>query len=124
MKNILDSSAWIEYFAGTEKGKVVDNALKDRIGTSIIAIAELADKFARENREFDGALNFIRANAAIVDLTVEVSLRAAEIKSVQRKNKPKYSLADAIHYATAEAESCMLLTTDTDFEDQENAIVL
>ena len=47
---LLDTYAWIEYFIASKEGEKVNNLVKHQIvHTSIISIAELSDKYHREN---------------------------------------------------------------------------
>ena len=118
---VIDTSAWYEYFTGTAKGiKVKPYIEQEEIATSIMAIAELADKFARENRKFDVMLKFIQRRAAILELSVSLALKAAQLKKELRKERDKFSMADGVHLATTQQENAVLVTTDTDFSGIEN----
>jgi len=122
---IMDSSAWIEYFGGTVKGTKVRKLIEnEKIAVSIIAIAELADKFERENRPFDAQLRFIQSHAAIIAINIDIALSAAKLKKTLRTQNSKFSLADAIHLATAHQEKAILVTTDFDFSKAENVMIV
>lgn len=124
-KYVLDSSAWIEYLGGSTKGQKVHRLLSnEKVATSILAITELADKFARENRSFDTTLRFIQSNSAIIPLTISIGLRAAKVKKQFREKQSKFGLADAINFATALQENAHFVTADRDFADTENVILL
>src|SRR3989344_7535052 len=111
IEQVIDASVWIEYFAGCEKAremvKIIENG---RIGTSIISIAELADKFERENRESGDALKFIMAHAAILPITVEIAMLAAKLKKQIRKKSSKFGLADALCLASAKFQNAIFVT--------------
>lgn len=122
---IIDSSVWIEYFSGSEKGKKSKEIIdQKKIATSIICIAELANKFAREERSFQNHLLFIQSKSAIIPLNISILLVAAEVKFEQRKKKPKFGLADAIQFATAKEIRTILVTTDNDFSDLSGVLLL
>ncbi|MBI2666815.1 PIN domain-containing protein [Candidatus Woesearchaeota archaeon] len=122
---LLDSSAWIEYFSGTTKGqKLIPLIEKQEVSTSIIAIAELADKFARENKEFDKVLEFIESRAGILPLTIGITLSAASLKKIIRQRNTKFGLADALHLATAIEHEAILVTSDHDFSGERNVLLL
>lgn len=122
---IIDSSVWIEYFSGSEKGKKSKEIIETKkIATSIICIAELADKFAWEERSFHNHLLFIQSKSAILPLNIPILLLAAEVKFEQRKKKPKFGLADALQFATAKEMKTILVTTDNDFSDLSGVLLL
>lgn len=124
-KFMIDSSAWIEYFGGTEKGEKARRIIEAvGIATSIIAIAELADKFEREGRDFHPSLQFIKSKAAIIELTAELALLAAKLKKTARKKSPKFGIADALHLATAIQEKAVLVTADKDFLGLGNTLLI
>src|SRR3989344_1437434 len=101
-KYVLDTSVWVEYFLGSAKGTKVSHIIEEeRIAISVIAIAELADKFERDKQDFSQQLQFIQNRAAIVPLTIPLSLHAAHLKNEMRSTHAKFSLADGIHLATA-----------------------
>src|SRR3989344_980476 len=113
---IIDSSVWVEYFSGSEKGKKSKEIIdQKKIATSIICIAELADKFTREERPFHNHLLFIQSKSAILPLSVPITILAAKVKLEQRKKKPKFGLADALQFATAREIGATLITGDSDF---------
>lgn len=121
MKNkyAIDTSAWIEYFS-KEETEIKQIIEKDILITSVIAIAELADKFGRENLPFDNVFAFIQKRANIIPLTTSLALEAGRIKKQYRKTKRKFGLADAIHIATSRAEQATFITKDRDFEGIED----
>ena len=112
--NIVDSSAWLEYFAGTKNAgnfaKVIE-ASKSLIVPSII-FYEVFKKILSERGE-DDAL-FITAHMKIgkvVDLDLDTALRAAKLSS-------EYGLpmADSIILATAQKYDAVVWTQDADFK--------
>ena len=49
---LFDTSAWIEFFEGTEKGKVAQEYLKSKeVFTSIVTLAELINWCLKSNKE-------------------------------------------------------------------------
>lgn len=122
---MLDSSAWVEYFSGTEKGRNVrDIVEKGEVSTCILAIAELSDKCHRENTGFDKLLDFILGLSSIKNITVEICSEAGKLKAERRKTKKDFSLADAVIYLTAEKNSCILITGDDDFSGMKDVVFL
>jgi predicted nucleic acid-binding protein len=140
-KYVIDASAWFEYFYGTPKGIRIKPLIEhEEIATSIVAVGELADKFARINHRFDVMLQFIQRRAAIIDLSVSLALKAAQIKKEARTKKENpnrersigpnrssdlgFSMADGVHMATAQQENAILVTADNDFAGMENVMVI
>jgi len=122
---VMDSSAWIEYFGGSEKGNKIKNLIENKkIASSIIAISEIAYKFDSEKRIFFDFIKFISTNSTILPLTIDISVNAGTLKTIFRKKTNKFSLIDAIHLATAQENNSVLLTADKDFLQAKNAEVI
>ena len=122
---VIDSSMWFEYLRGTAQGMKIRAIIENEsIATSIIAIAELADKCGRENIPFGDKLKFIQSRSAILPLTVSIALSAAKTKKRLRVQNPKFGLADAIHLATAKQEQALLVTADNDFAGEEGIVLV
>src|SRR3989344_2405402 len=99
---MLDSSAWIEYFSGSDMGvKIKDIVEKEATVTCMLSVAEISDKFSRDNERFDKFLAFIRSISSIANLTVESCSESGKLKVHKRATKKKFSLADAIIYLSA-----------------------
>ena len=66
MKTVFDTYAWIEFFEGTEKGKIVKKYLmENKVLTPSIVILELSYKADREGWDFKKHLNFIILHSEI-----------------------------------------------------------
>lgn len=124
-KYVVDTSAWVEYFGGTTKGAKLARIMEtEPIATSVIALAELADKAERDNIPFAERLEFIKNCGTILPLSVPIALAAAKLKKRFRAQSPKFGLIDGIHLATALDEHAILLTADTDFRAAGNVMVV
>lgn len=124
-KYLIDSSAWVEYFAGTELGEKVKAIIeKEEIATCILSIAEISDKFSREKEKFDSFLSFIKNKSIILDITLSSCMESGKLKAERRKIKKDFGLIDAIIYLIAKENSCILVAKDDDFEGMENVIIL
>lgn len=122
---LIDSSAWVEYFSGSKIGLSIKEIIETgKIATSILVIAELADKFIRENKSFQKELLFIQSKAAILPLNINIVLTAAKIKKERRKDYPKFSLADALIYSCAKNVNTTLLTKYNDYRGLESVRVI
>lgn len=122
---LLDSSAWIEYFAGTALGETVKEIVeKQAISTCILSVAEISDKFGKEKGKFDEFLSFIKNRSVIFDLTLSACAQAGKLKAERRPVKKEFGLIDAIVYLTAKEHSCILVAKDDDFEGMENIVII
>jgi predicted nucleic acid-binding protein len=123
-KYAIDSSIWIAYFAGSARADIRRIIEHEAIATSIIAIAELADKFEREDQVFEGPLRFIQSRASILPLTISIAMHAAKLKNSLRKKHEKFGLADGLHLATSMQEKATFVTADKDFSGIGNALIV
>ena len=123
----FDTSAWVEYFIGSQKGSKINNMLegeRGKIVTPIIVLIELSCKAHKENVDFDVQQSFIKQNSIIVNLKEEiVSIIGKTYAEMKRKNK-KISLSDAIIMAMALEQKATIITCDSDFRDADNVNII
>lgn len=120
---LIDSFAWIEYFRGTKEGEKVKRLLENfRCFTHTVVIAELSDKYSRENYSFwSQDLQFISENSVLLNLDMQTASEAGKIKQlVRKKYKNKFGLVDAIILATAKKMNAKVVTGDKHFKPLEN----
>ena len=111
--NIIDSSFWLEYFAGTKAGDIVSDIVEniDELIIPTITIYEVFKKILLERNEDDALLAVGHMKQGkVIDLTEELSLSAAKISI-----KYKLPMADSIIYATNIRYNCILWTQDQHF---------
>jgi predicted nucleic acid-binding protein len=117
----FDSGAWIEYFAGTLKGKNVKKYIDENtnIFTPSICLLEIKNKYMREGHKYQDQIEFICNISSTIDLSKEIALKGADIKF-------QFNLytIDAIVYASAQIKKSTLLTTDHHFKDLKNVELL
>jgi predicted nucleic acid-binding protein len=109
----FDSSAWIEYFAGTTKGRKVKKYIDENanIFTPSICLMEIKNKYLREGYKYKDRIEFISNISSIIDINKEIALRGAEIK-----NKYDLYTVDAVIYAASKLKKSILITGDHHFE--------
>lgn len=111
---VVDTSAWIEWLIDSATGAKVEPALPERDEWLVPTIVqlELAKWLTREagEEQADEAIAFSR-KCVVVDLDTRLALAAAEASA-----QHKLSMADAIVYATAQANDADVLTTDDHFK--------
>lgn len=112
--NVIDSSAWLEYFAGSKYAKYFEKIIVnvDYLIVPSITIYEVFKKVMSEQNE-DSALQVIAhmKQGRVVDLDLELSLFAAKLSK-----KYKLPMADSIILATAQKYKADVWTLDSDFD--------
>jgi predicted nucleic acid-binding protein len=112
--NVIDSSAWIEYFIeGGNAGKFAPAIEKpDQLLVPSITLLEVF-KWTARVRDETTALQFVAVmqQGRVVDLDGPLALRAAALGL-----RHQLPLADSIVYATAQAADALVWTQDADFE--------
>jgi toxin FitB len=112
--NVVDSSAWLEYFADGPKAEHFASAIEDTAALVVPSIT-LLEVFKRISQQRDEAtaLQYVAVmqQGRVVDLDAALALRAAALGL-----RHKLPLADSIIYATAQAARAIVWTQDADFE--------
>jgi predicted nucleic acid-binding protein len=112
--NVVDSSAWIEYFTGGPNAKFFEPPILDQAELVVPTIVLLeVYKHIRRHQGRDDALKAVAGmkQGEVQDLDDRVALYAAEIGV--RYGLP---LADSVILATAQLHEATLWTQDSDFE--------
>ena len=112
--NLVDSSGWLEYFAGTPNAKHFAKPIEStsKLIVPTISMLEVFKRVLAQRGE-DLALQSIALmrQGQIVDLDFSLSLMAAKLGVIH-----KLPLADSIILATARTCGAILWTQDADFE--------
>lgn len=116
--NVVDSSAWLSYFANDSNAKHFAHPIEDLANLIVpsITITEVFKKVLRENGE-EAAL-IVTAHmeqGKVIALGPELAKDAAKFGY-----QHKLPLADSIIYATAKKYSADLWTQDSDFKGLDN----
>ena len=113
--NVVDSSAWLSYFAGDRNAAVFAKAIEDeaRLLVPSITLAEVFKAILRQRGE-ESALTAIAHMQVgrVVPIGTELALDAASL-GLQHG----LPLADSIIFATAVQFDATLWTQDSDFKD-------
>lgn len=114
---VFDSYAWLEYFSGSDKGKIVKEIIEsqEEMLTPSICIAEIKKKYLRENKEYKSRIKFITDRSKIVKIDLNISSIAADLSY-----KNKLYLIDAVVYACAIYIKAEILTGDQHFKGLKN----
>jgi toxin FitB len=117
--NIVDSSAWLEYFANTKNAKHFAIAI-EKSKKLIVPTVILYEVFKKVLKEKDEHVALTIAahmkRGKVVSLNLEISLRAAKISALR-----KIPMVDSIILATAEKYDATVWTQDSDFRPFSNA---
>lgn len=112
--NVVDSSAWLAYFAGEPSAADFAEAIEatDRLAVPTVCVLEVFKVVARQRGEGD-ALRAVAVmqQGAVVDLDPALALSAARLGAAHR-----LPLADSIVYATARRLGGVVWTQDADFD--------
>ena len=111
---VVDTSAWVEWLIGSALGKrlAAEFPAQDACIVPTIVQLELSKWLLREADE-DRADSVVAhtQTCVVVPLSTEIALAAAALHQ-----RYKLATADAIVYATAQAQGADLLTCDAHFE--------
>jgi predicted nucleic acid-binding protein len=112
--NVVDSSAWLEYFADTENAKHFARPIQDvaQLIVPTISVLEVFKRILQQRGENEAlqAIAFMH-QGTVVDLDAELALSAARLGQ-----ELKLPLADSVMLATARRHDAVLWTQDADFE--------
>jgi predicted nucleic acid-binding protein len=112
--NVVDSSGWLEYFAGSTNVSFFAPVVKvtDTLVVPTVCIYEVFKRLLAQRGE-ESALQAIgiMSLGIIADLTREIAVNAATISS-----EFNMALTDSIILATARTYDATLWTQDADFE--------
>jgi predicted nucleic acid-binding protein len=112
--NVVDSSAWLEYFADGPNAAVFAKPIESP-ATLLVPTLSLFEVFKRicQQRDEEAALSAVAVmeQGRVVDLDRVTSLEAARLSLAHG-----IPMADSIMLATAQREKATLWTQDADFD--------
>lgn len=115
--NVVDSSAWLEYFADGPNAKHFVKVIEepDELLVPSITLLEVFKRISQQRNE-SAALQYmaVMRQSTVVDLDASLALRAAALGL-----RHQLPLADSAVYATAQAAGALVWTQDADFEGLE-----
>ena len=127
MRYVIDATAWIEYFIGSERGKKVKEILdsnENEIFSSIITLTEVVSVTKRENRDaeekYRDVLNLSNMHFKNLELAKEAGILHSDIK----KKIKDFGLADVFVPLTARKLNAKILTGDPHFKTFKEAILI
>jgi predicted nucleic acid-binding protein len=115
--NVVDSSAWLEYFADAPNADVFAEPIEspEDLVVPAITVYEVFERVAQQRGERT-ALGYVGVllRSRVVDVTTELAVEAARLGL--RLGLP---IADSLILATARAHGATLWTQDADFDGVE-----
>lgn len=112
--SVVDSSAWLEYFADGPNAEHFASVIEDTAALVVPSIT-LLEVFKRISQQRDEAMALkyvaVMQQGRVVELDAALALRAAALGV-----RHKLPLADSIVYATAQQARAVVWTQDADFE--------
>jgi len=125
MEYLIDSSAWIEYLEGSEKGERVARVLKkEKVYSLNLIVSEVISKIKRVNKNFDLAYRIILSNSRIFEITPEIAKEIGLFHAEMKKRKRNFGLIDACILICARKLKSKILTQDDYFKEFKEAILL
>ena len=111
--NVVDSSAWLEYFADGANADYFAGAIEsvEQLIVPTISLFEVFKRVLVLRGEADALqVAALMRQGQVVDLTPSIALNAAKLSA-----QLKLPMADSIMLATAQAYDAVLWTQDADF---------
>lgn len=122
---LLDTSAWVEYFKGSEKGRKVASFLEEEpCFTCALTLAEISRWFVENNHDIDFAVEQIKQNSVLIMFEEKVLVEAGKNYPSLRKISKAISMIDVIIFITAYFHELTLITTDSDFRNLQGVEML
>ena len=111
--NVVDSSCWLEFFAGSELGKQFKPLIQNvaELVVPVVTIYEIFKTVALTNEEDALKAVALMNTGTVVDLTQELAINAA-----LASHEHQLPMADAMILATAQAYEATLWTMDEHFK--------
>lgn len=111
--NVVDSSAWLEYFAGGKNAEAFSKAVEgvDQLIVPTLCIYEVFKKVLQQRSEQEALLAVSAMQQGnVMDLDSRTAIEAARL-SVQKQ----LPMADSVILATAQQNNAILWTQDSHF---------
>lgn len=122
MSAVVDSSGWLEYFAGSANGARFAPPIQDSAALFVptLCLYEVFKRVCQQRGEED-ALRAVglMLTGTVADLTAEIALSAAQLAREHR-----LPMADSVIFATARAHGAELWTQDEHFQGLERVVFI
>src|SRR3989338_3130902 len=119
MLYIIDSYAWVEYFIGSQKGKIMQALFlesENKFMTVDCCLAEIKCWSLKQKHDFEELFKVIRANSHIISLTEHNWIKAGEKRHELRKSRKGFGLIDATLLIKQAELNCSIISGDPHFK--------
>ena len=125
----LDTTVVIEILqedVESERFKEVFKHIEDEpLFISVVQIGEISDWCLKEKLDPNDCIQDVKAFVNIIPLSDEIGIEGSKIKfNMRKKGIKKFSLIDGIILSSAKCVNQKLLSTDSDFRKDKDAIVI
>ena len=124
---LFDTSAWIEFFEGTDKSKAVEEIIKNVENyTSEITFAEIVN-WCFKNQIEDKVVEYIggiKKGSKILKLDEAIIISAGKLNFERKKIVKNWGMVDSLILATSLLYDLKILTKDSHFKGLENVEIL
>ena len=98
---LLDTSAWIEFFEGTNKGARVRDVLnQNKCYTSIVSLAEVTNWSLKEKRDAMFFIDTIGKLSSVINMDNSIVVLAGGLNFERKKKNKKWGMLDSFILAT------------------------
>ncbi|MGI0003915.1 MAG: PIN domain-containing protein [Candidatus Nitrosotenuis sp.] len=122
---LFDTSAWIEFFLATEKGRKVKEFLKNNdVFTSVITLGELVNWCLKNDLRYEKFIEEIKLYSKILELDENIATMAGRLNYERKRSIKNWGMADSIVLGTSMIYDLNVLTTDNHFKGLPNAVII
>jgi len=122
---LLDTSAWIEFFIGSDRGKRVKIVLDlAECYTSIVTLAEVVNWSLKEKRDARSLVNMISQLSTVIKVDEDIAAVAGQLNFERKKANKKWGMLDSFILATGMIYDLAILAKDPDYKDIPNVEIL
>lgn len=115
---LLDTSAWIEFFEGTEKGKRVKEVLnQNKCYTSIVSLAEVTNWSLKYKKDTPFLIEAMQKLSSIINMDNDLCVLAGQLNFERKKINKKWGMLASFILATSIIYNLKLLVKDSDYRD-------
>ncbi len=122
---LLDTSAWTEFFIKSSEGEKVKESIKNQnCYTSMTSIAEISNWAAKQNKNTEELIGFVKSLTQMIELSDRISARSGELNFQRKKIERNWGMLDSFILSTAQIYNLKILTKDRHFKDLPNVELL
>ena len=125
-KIIVDAFAWVEFFIGSERGRIVKRYIDDGyvMITLTTTLSELKEYALRNDKDFDEILPLIRGCSEIREIDEGIGIMAGKVNYERKKVVKGWGMMDSYVLASSLVLNAGILTGDQHFRDVEDVIMI